>query len=416
MKCATSPRSDGRVQQHATGRAAVAPGTAGLLVVALQRRGHRPVPDRAHIRLVDAHAEGRGRHHDAVGGGHEARLARVALGRAEARVVGLGGEIGLAQARRDVLAARARAGVDDGGPRGGIGQPGRQQREPRALALHRGHVEGQVGPVDARAHLDRIAQPQRAHDVGGNPRRRGGRQRHRAARADGVARVGQAQVVGTEVVPPLAQAVRLVDREERDLALGDGGAEARVAEALGRHQHEPARAVGQRRQHRLGLAGRQRGVEHARRAVAGGGQRVALVAHQRDQRRDDDREPVEREPGQLVAERLARTRRHDDERIAPGERRLHRLLLPGAKRLVPEQAVQMCGRVHPGNLAAGVDAQPRAACDEGAEVPETSGLDGDRPRPAGRPRGGSRAGRSRRSRRPSAPAAIRPSSPSSRLR
>jgi hypothetical protein len=28
---------------------------------------------------------------------------------------------------------------------------------------------------------------------------------------------------------------------------------------------------------------------------------------------------------------------------------------------VPEQAVQMCGRVHPGNLAAGVDAHPRAA-------------------------------------------------------
>ena len=138
------------------------------------------------------------------------------------------------------------------------------------------------------------------------------------------------------------------------------GAEARVAEALGRHQHEPARAVGERREHRVGLARRQRGVEHARGAVPGRGERVALVAHQRDERGDHDREPVEREPGQLVAERLARARRHHDERIAPGERRLDGLLLPGAKRLVPEQALQMCGRVHPGNLAAGVDASPRA--------------------------------------------------------
>jgi hypothetical protein len=28
---------------------------------------------------------------------------------------------------------------------------------------------------------------------------------------------------------------------------------------------------------------------------------------------------------------------------------------------VPEQALQMCGRVHPGNLAAGVDALARKA-------------------------------------------------------
>ena len=187
-------------------------------------------------------------------GAHEARLARVALGCAEPRVVGLGGDVGLAQALRHVLAASARAGVDDRGPRGRVGQPGRQQREPRALALHGGDVEREVGAIDARAHLDGIAQAQRAHDVGRDARRGGGRERHRAACADGVARIGEPQVVGAEVVPPLAQAVRLVDREERDLALGDRRAEARVAEALGRHQHEAAGAVGERGEHRLGLA------------------------------------------------------------------------------------------------------------------------------------------------------------------
>ena len=247
-------------------------------------------------------------------------------------------------------------------PRDGIGQPGGQQREARALALHGGHVERQVGAVDAGAHLDRIAQPQRAHDVGGDARRRGRGERHRAARADRVARIGEAQVVGTEVVPPLAQAVRLVDREERDLAPRRCAARKRASPkrsgATSTSPHEPSASAAE---HRLGLARRQRGVEHARRAVPGRRQRIALVAHQGDERRDHDREPVEREARELVAERLARARRHHDERVASREGRLDGLLLPGAKRLVPEQAVQMCGRVHPGNLAAGVDAHPRGA-------------------------------------------------------
>ena len=102
-----------RVEQHAAGGAAVAPCAAGLLVVALERRRQRPVPDGAHVGLVDAHPERRRGDHHAVVGGHEAGLARVALGRAETGVVGLGGEVGVAQALRDVLAARARAGVDD---------------------------------------------------------------------------------------------------------------------------------------------------------------------------------------------------------------------------------------------------------------------------------------------------------------
>ena len=162
-------------------------------------------------------------------------------------------------------------------------------------------------------------------------------------------------------MPPLAQAVGFVDREQRDLALLDGGSEAGVAEALGRNQHEPARAVGERAQHRLRLTRGQRGIEHPRRTMPRRCQRIALVAHQCDERGDHDRQAVERQARELVAERLARARGHDDERVSSRERRLDGLLLPGAKRLVPEQAVQMCGRVHPGNLAAGVDAHPRGA-------------------------------------------------------
>ena len=64
----------------------------------------------------------------------------------------------------------------------------------------------------------------------------------------------------------------------------------------------------------------------ARRDLA---QRVDLVALERDQRRDDDGRARRQQPGDLVDRRLARAGRHDDQRVAPGERGLDRLPLPG---------------------------------------------------------------------------------------
>ena len=70
--------------------------------------------------------------------------------------------------------------------------------------------------------------------------------------------------------------------------------------------------------------------EHHR-GVAEVGEPLALVAHQRDQRRDDDGQVVARERGELVAEALAAAGGHDDERVAAVERGLHRLALAGRK-------------------------------------------------------------------------------------
>ena len=57
-----------------------------------------------------------------------------------------------------------------------------------------------------------------------------------SARAPSVARgVGEAEVVGPEVVPPLRDAVRLVDHEQADAHLAHALEEAGRGEALGRH-------------------------------------------------------------------------------------------------------------------------------------------------------------------------------------
>ena len=95
-------------------------------------------------------------------------------------------------------------------------------------------------------------------------------------------------VVAAEIVAPLRDAMRLVDREQRDAACARAcRAQCGMSEALGGDVEQVERAVAQRPFDRGGLAGRQRGIERGG-AHPGLAQRVDLVLHQRDQRRDDD--------------------------------------------------------------------------------------------------------------------------------
>ena len=63
-------------------------------------------------------------------------------------------------------------------------------------------------------------------------------------------------------------------------------------------------------------------------------ERCDLILHQRDERRDDERDARQEQRGDLIAERLAPARRHDAQRIAPRENGVDEFLLPRAKRAV----------------------------------------------------------------------------------
>ena len=103
-----------RGQQDRARRQAVAARAAGLLVVGLEARRQRPVPDRAHVGLVDAHAE-RVRGDDDVGvPAHERVLARRARPGVHPGVVGDGAQILGGEQRGDLLGALAGAAVHDG--------------------------------------------------------------------------------------------------------------------------------------------------------------------------------------------------------------------------------------------------------------------------------------------------------------
>ncbi len=173
-----------------------------------------------------------------------------------------------------------------------------------------------------------------AHVLGGG--RRVGVQRHAGKR---VAQGAELAVLGAEVVAPHADAVRLVDGDERQVLLPEEASEAVHHQPLGRDVEDldvpPLNGIDDV----VLLVGRLRAVE-PRRGDAALTQRVDLVLHQRDERRDDDGEPGEDESGRLEAEGLAAAGGKDDERVAAVERALHRLALQRAEIAVAPMLAQ----------------------------------------------------------------------------
>ena len=83
--------------------------------------------------------------------------------------------------------------------------------------------------------------------------------------------------------------MRLIDRKERNLCLMCKGDKRRVLEALRRHVHEVIPAGQSTREHDALLSRSERAVEIGA-TDACLLERAHLVAHERDQRRDDNRE------------------------------------------------------------------------------------------------------------------------------
>ena len=87
MKNSRSERSRGAKKSMHSAGSAIAAGAARLLVVRLQRVRHVVVEHHAHIRLIDAHAEGVRRHDDSQAVARERILDSLAVGIFHARVI-----------------------------------------------------------------------------------------------------------------------------------------------------------------------------------------------------------------------------------------------------------------------------------------------------------------------------------------
>ena len=197
------------------------------------------------------------------------------------------------------------------------------------------HVVRQVRAIEAGDDRLRRIELELRDDVGANVRRRGRGERDGRRPAELFTHLGDAQIARAEVVAPLADAVRLVDGEQRDAGVAQplgGGAEV---EPLRRDVQQLDVAAHGARQAIRDLRRRERAVDERRRQAARV-ERVDLVLHQRDERRDDDRELGQHQRRHLVAERLAAARRQHDERVAAGEHGLDGRFLPRPERRIAE--------------------------------------------------------------------------------
>ena len=153
---------------------------------------------------------------------------------------------------------------------------------------------------------------------------------------------GELQVLLAEIVPPLRDAVRLVDRKQRDVEIIEQREAAFGHQALRREVQQVEFAGACTALDRLCLRPGECRVQefgaHARFL-----QRRDLILHQRNQRRDDDAHARAQQRGHLVAERLAATGRHQHQRIAAGGDVCDDLRLIGAEISVAEDVAEDVG-------------------------------------------------------------------------
>ena len=142
--------------------------------------------------------------------------------------------------------------------------------------------------------------------------------------------LAQHAVVGPEVMAPLRDAMRLINGDQRQFALGQHLGKSGHAQPLRRDEEKLQIASQIVRAHLTGRAALQAGV-NARHTQAKRGQLRRLIFHERDQGRDHQRRSAARDGGQLVAERLPRPGGHHQQQVAPLDRRAANLLLIGAK-------------------------------------------------------------------------------------
>ena len=328
-------------QEDGPGALPVPSGAARLLEIGFRALRQARVGYEAHVRLVDAHAEGIGAHHHADAPPLPGFLALRAHFPAQAGMVGRGTDAILLQESRHLLAAAPVPHVDDAGA---LDAAADVQQLPR-LVLAVAHDIREVGPLETAPQQQPFPEAELVHDVLRHLRRSRGREGdHRhvhqfAQRAD-------FQIIRAEIIAPLRDAVRLVHddvAEGQDLQVR---LEQRRAQALRRDVQELEIPVGSVVERSVHLPPVHAGVD-GQGADAPGGEVLHLVFHQGDQRRDHERKPFLHQGGHLEAHRFAPARGQDGQHVATLGRRRNDLFLHRPEGFVAPILLQYLQCFHP---------------------------------------------------------------------
>ena len=150
---------------------------------------------------------------------------------------------------------------------------------------------------------------------------------------------GEAQIFGAEIVPPLRDTVSLVDRKQTDLRTLDLSHECLTHESLGRNVEQLKCAAHHTLIHRGHLGGRESRIQPCSRDSPRH-KHIHLILHQRYERRDDQREPLQQNSGKLVAKRFPAAGGKNRQSRASLQQSLHNLTLTRSKSRMAKVALQ----------------------------------------------------------------------------
>ena len=150
-----------------------------------------------------------------------------------------------------------------------------------------------------------------------------------------LAQAAELAVFGPEIMAPLGDAVGLVDGEQGDRDILEALDEVLADQPFRGDVEEVQFSRMEQRQHPAGLAALQGGIVIGR-LDAAGLERIDLVLHQGDEGRNDNPDTRAMEGGDLITERFAASRGHEDKGVLALDEPLDNLLLLGTIGIVAE--------------------------------------------------------------------------------
>lgn len=202
-------------EEDTVGDVTIAPGAPDFLAVALDAFRQVIVDDAADVWLIDTHAKGNRRDDHSVFILQKRVLRERAHFRREAGVIGARGKAVLLEHRREALGIAARGGIDDGGS--AECAEFFQQKRVFFLSAARIHAEAEIGAMEAAVKLAGAGDAEVLADFLRDGGRGGGGEGEDARHLELPGDAGDFQVVRAEIVPPLGNAMRFIDRQQADV-------------------------------------------------------------------------------------------------------------------------------------------------------------------------------------------------------
>ena len=274
------------IEEQLAGRCfAVASGAPRFLVIRLDAARHVEVHHEPDVRAIDPHSECVRRHHDVAPALHELVLRLFALLIVHPAVVKNARNLRELQRFGDSLDPLPRRAINDAG----LVLADQRIQAFVFLRLVRDvrDEQLQIGPRESRHEFPRLAQTKMRQDIAAHFRcGRRGEGRHLGT-AQYFQNLIEPEIIGAKIVAPHRETMRFVDREKRDRALAERFQKRPTPETFRRDVDELEFASRQCADALALFFGRDRAVyQRGRNAAAL--ERVDLVFHERDQRRDDD--------------------------------------------------------------------------------------------------------------------------------